>query len=124
MPLDPKRLRHWFAAAALSVLAVSLAYYLYGRLRAGRNLERASGSLGIEIQQSTQGFTLSKSEAGRTIFTVHAARAVQFKEGGRAELHNVSILVYGRRSDRFDQISGDNFEYDPKSGDIIAHGDV
>ena len=124
MPLDPKRLRHWFAAAALSVLAVSLAYYLYGRLRAGRNLERVSGSLGIEIQQSTQGFTLSKSEAGRTIFTVHAARAVQFKEGGRAELHNVSILVYGRRSDRFDQISGDHFEYDPNSGDIIAHGDV
>jgi lipopolysaccharide export system protein LptA len=124
MPLDPKRLRHWFAAVAFSVIAVSLAYYLYGRLRAARNLERVSGSMGIEVQQSTQGFTLSKSEAGRTIFTVHAARAVQFKEGGRAELHNVSILIYGRRSDRFDQISGDNFEYDPNSGDITAHGDV
>jgi len=36
----------------------------------------------------------------------------------------VSILVYGRRSDRFDQIHGDNFEYDPNSGDIVAHGDV
>lgn len=122
--MNSKRLRRWFAAVALCVIAVSLAYYLYARLRARSGLDRISGSMGIEIQQSTQGFTLSKSEAGRTIFTVHAAKAVQYKEGGRAELHNVSILIYGRRSDRFDQISGDNFEYDPNSGDITAHGDV
>jgi hypothetical protein len=124
MPLDPKRLRRWFAAAAIFVIAISLAYYLYGRIHVWRVVERAPGKMGVEIQQSTQGFTLSKSEAGRTIFTVHASNAVQYKEGGRAELHDVSILVYGRRSDRFDQIHGDNFEYDPKSGDIIAHGDV
>ena len=124
MPLDPKRLRRWFAAAAVFVVAISLAYYLYGRIHQWRVVERAPGKLGVEIQQSTQGFTMSKSEAGRTIFTVHASNAVQYKEGGRAELHDVSILVYGRRSDRFDQIQGDNFEYDPNSGDIIAHGDV
>jgi len=124
MPLDPKRLRRWFAAAAILVIAISLSYYLYGRLRAWRVVEHAPGKLGIEVQQSTQGFTLSKSEGGRTLFTVHASKAVQYKEGGRAELHNVSILVYGRRSDRFDQIYGDSFEYDPNSGDIIAHGDV
>jgi len=124
MPLDPKRLRRWFAAAAVFVVAISLAYYLYGRIHVWRVVERAPGKMGIEIQQSTQGFSLSKSEAGRTIFTVHASKAVQYKEGGRAELHDVSILVYGRRSDRFDQIHGDNFEYDPNSGDIIAHGAV
>jgi lipopolysaccharide export system protein LptA len=124
MPLDPKRLRRWFAAAAIFVIAVSLAYYLYGRLRTWRVVERVPGKMGIEVQQSTQGFTLSKSEAGRTIFTVHASNAVQYKEGGRAELHDVNILVYGHRSDRFDQISGDHFEYDPNSGDIIAHGEV
>jgi len=124
MPLDPKRLRRWFAAAAVFVVAISLAYYLYGRLHVWRVVERVPGKMGVEVQQSTQGFSLSKSEAGRTIFTVHASKAVQYKEGGRAELHDVSILVYGRRSDRFDQIHGDNFEYDPNSGDIIAHGDV
>ena len=124
MPLDPKRLRRWFAAAAIFVIAVSLAYYLYGRIRTWRAVERAPVKMGVEVQQSTQGFTLSKSEAGRTIFTVHASKAVQYKEGGRALLRDVNILVYGRRSDRFDQISGDNFEYDPNSGDIIAHGEV
>jgi len=124
MPLDPKRLRRWFAAVAILVIAVSLAYYLYGRLRTWRVVERAPGTLSVEVQQSTQGFTLSKSEAGRTIFTVRASSAVQYKEGGRALLHDVNILVYGHRSDRFDQISGDNFEYDPNSGDITAHGEV
>ncbi|HYN14576.1 MAG TPA: LPS export ABC transporter periplasmic protein LptC [Terriglobales bacterium] len=124
MPLDPKRLRRWFAAAAIFVIAISLAYYLYGRIHAWRVAEHAPGKMGLEVQQSTQGFTLSKSEAGRTIFTVHASNAVQYKEGGRAELRDVSILVYGRRSDRFDQIHGDNFEYDPNSGDIVAHGEV
>ena len=124
MPLDPKRLRRWFAAAAILVIVVSLAYYFYARLHVWRVVEQVPGSMSVEVQQSTQGFTLSKSEAGRTIFTVRASNAVQYKEGGRAELHNVSILVYGRRSDRFDQIHGDNFEYDPNSGDIIAHGDV
>ena len=102
MPLDPKRLRRWFAAAAVFVVAISLAYYLYGRLHVWRVVERMPGKMGVEVQQSTQGFSLSKSEAGRTIFTVHASKAVQYKEGGRAELHDVSILVYGRRSDRFD----------------------
>ena len=124
MPLDPKRLRRWFAGAAVFVIAISLAYYLYGRIHVWRVVERVPGKMGVEVQQSTHGFTMSKSEAGRTIFTVHASNAVQYKEGGRAELHDVSILIYGRRSDRFDQIHGDNFEYDPNSGDIVAHGDV
>jgi lipopolysaccharide export system protein LptA len=124
MPLDPKRLRRWFAAVVILVIAISLAYYLYARLHLWRVVERGPDKMGVEVQQSTQGFTLSKSAAGRTIFTVHASKAVQYKEGGRAELHDVSILVYGRRSDRFDQIQGKSFEYDPKSGDIIARGEV
>jgi lipopolysaccharide export system protein LptA len=124
MPLDPKRMRRWFAAVAIFVIAISLAYYLYGRIHVWRIAERAPSTMGVEVQQSTQGFTLSKSEAGRTIFTVHASNAVQYKQGGKAELHGVSILVYGRHSDRFDQIYGDSFEYDPNSGDIIAHGEV
>lgn len=124
MPLEPKRLRRWFAAAAIFVIGISVAYYLYARIHVWRAIESAPAKMGIDIQQSTQGFTLSKSEAGRTIFTIHASKAVQYKEGGRAQLRDVSILVYGRRSDRFDQIHGDDFQYDPNSGDIIANGEV
>ena len=39
------------------------------------------------------------------------------KEGGKAELRDVSIVVYGRQSNRYDQIYGDDFAYDPKTGE-------
>jgi lipopolysaccharide export system protein LptA len=55
---------------------------------------------------------------------VSASKAVQFKQGGRAELHNVKIIVYGKDAGRFDRISGDDFEYDPASGNVSAKGTV
>ena len=49
---------------------------------------------------------------------------MQYKSGGRAELHDVTITLYGRDSSRFDQIYGADFEYDPQSGDVIGKGQV
>ena len=81
-------------------------------------------SSAFDIQQTSDGFSLSKSEAGRTIYTIRASKAVQFKAGGHADLQNVHIVVYGRTHDRYDQIYGDQFTYDPQSGDIKAVGEV
>ena len=80
-------------------------------------LRNLPGKVGIDIQQTSEGFTMSKSEGGRTLFTIHASKATQFKAGGHATLHDVYIIVYGRQSDRFDRISGDDFDYDQQSGD-------
>src|SRR5208337_1008801 len=55
---------------------------------------------------------------------VSASKAVQFKGGGRAELHDVKIVVYGKDAGRFDRITGDDFEYDPGSGNVSAKGTV
>src|SRR5581483_11221223 len=63
-------------------------------------------------------------EGGRTIFTIRASQATQYKPGGRAELRGVHILVYGRRANRFDQIYGEQFDYDPQSGNVSAMGEV
>ena len=49
---------------------------------------------------------------------------MQFKKGGHADLKNVHIVVYGKAHDRFDQIYGKEFTYDPQSGDISAMGEV
>src|SRR5581483_2295586 len=119
-----KRLRTWFAVTAITLLAVVVGFYLYGRIRSRRAVANLQQKLGIDIQQSTEGFTLSKSQGGHTVFRVHASKAVQYKQGGRAELHDVSIVVYGREVDRFDQIYGSDFEYDPSSGNITAQGEV
>lgn len=124
MSLNPHRLRLWLATAAILLAALVAGFYFYGRMRVRRALKEVPKNLGLNIQQSTQGFTLSKSEAGHTLFTIHASRAVQYKEGGKAELRDVSIVVYGRQSNRYDQIYGDDFEYDPRSGEVTAKGDV
>ena len=98
--------------------------YFYASWRVQNALKEVPGKIGLNVRQSAQGFTVSRSEAGRTIFKIQASKAVQFKEGARAELHDVMITLYGRDSSRFDQIYGTDFEYDPQSGDVSAKGEV
>src|SRR5882757_4104991 len=124
MPLSISRLRRWFAAAAIFVCIVVLGTYFYARRRVQNALKQVPEKIGLNIQQSANGFTISKSEQGRTLFKLQASKAIQFKLGGRAELHDVTITLYGRDSSRFDQIYGTDFEYDPQSGDVIGKGQV
>ena len=106
------------------MLAVVTGAYFYASWRVRNALKEVPGKIGLNVQQSAQGFTVSRSEAGRTIFTIQASKAVQFKQGDRAELHDVMITLYGHDSSRFDQIYGADFEYDPQSGDVSAKGEV
>ncbi len=69
-------------------------------------------------------FNISQSDGKRTLFTVQASDVKEFKLNGNAELHKVSIILYGRDSSRFDQIYGDDFAYNQKTGDVTAKGDV
>jgi len=124
MPLSVSRLRRWFAAGAFGLLLLVAAVYFYARHQAQNALRDVPGKIGLEVQQSAQGFTVSRSEQGHTLFKVQASKAVQFKEGGRTELHDVTITLYGRDSTRFDQIYGADFEYDPQSGDVVGKGQV
>jgi lipopolysaccharide export system protein LptA len=124
MPAHLSRLRRWFAGATIvAVLAVAGAYF-YARHHIQNALKEIPEKIGLEIKQSATGFTVSKSEQGRTLFTIQASKAVQFKQGGHAELHDVQITLYGSDSSRFDQIRGADFEYDQPSGKVTAKGEV
>src|SRR4051812_35346283 len=124
MRSDPKRLRTWFAASAVFIVLVVAGFYFYARWRVHHAIQHAAQKLQIDIKQSTEGFTLSKSEGGRTLFSIHAKRAEQYKDAGRAVLHEVNIIIYGDNSNRFDQIYGSEFAYDPNTGDVTAAGQV
>ncbi len=124
MPINIPRLRWWFAALAIALIVVVTGFYFYARMRMRRAFHDIPQKIGINVQQSTTGWTFSKSEGGRTIFTVHASQAVQYKGGGRAELKDVNIIVYGRQANRYDQIYGSDFEYDPQTKVIAAKGEV
>src|SRR5271157_5163858 len=117
-------LRRWFAVIAIVMIATVAGMDFYAQWRLRKVLRDVPAKLGLNIQQTAEGFSISKSVEGRTQFTVSASKAVQFKEGGRAELHNVKIVIYGKDASRFDRITGDDFEYDPASGNVGAKGKV
>src|SRR5208337_2832804 len=118
------RLRRWFALGAILMIATVAGMYFYARWSLRKAIHNIPAKIGLDIQQTAEGFSISKSIEGRTLFTVSASKAVQFKGGGRAELHNVKIVVYGKDASRFDRITGDDFEYDPASGNVSAKGTV
>ncbi|MFZ0951933.1 MAG: LptA/OstA family protein [Candidatus Sulfotelmatobacter sp.] len=124
MPLPIYRLRRWLAVIAVLFTATVSGMYFYARLRQRNVLKEIPNKIGIDIKQTANGFQFSKSDGKRTLFTVQAGSLKQFQLDGSAELRNVSVILYGRDSSRFDQIYGDDFSYDKKSGNITAHGDV
>ena len=124
MTLPVSRLRRWFALGAILMVMTVAGMYFYAQWRVRQLVHVIPAKIGLDIQQTAEGFSISKSAEGRTLFTVSASKAVQFKGGGRVELHNVKIVVYGKDASRFDQITGDDFEYDPASGDVNAKGTV
>ena len=124
MPLKVYRLRRLLAATAVLLTLVVTGMYFYARSRATNVLKQIPGKIGYDIKQTASGFQFSKSDGKRTLFTVQASNVKQFKLDGNAELHNVSIVLYGRDSSRFDQIYGDDFAFNQKTGDVTAKGDV
>jgi len=118
------QVRKWLAVSAVVLIAgIGLSYWI-DRSRNIPTLHNIPKQLGIDIQQTSEGFSLSKSEGGHTLYTIRASKAVQFKAGGHAELHDVHIVVYGRNHDRYDEIYGDQFSFDPQTGDVKAAGEV
>ena len=118
------QVRKWLAIGGIVLAAgVAVAYWI-ASYRVPPALHNVPSKLGIDIQQTSEGFSLSKSEGGRTLYTIRASKAVQFKSGGRADLHDVHIVVYGHTHDRYDQIYGNQFTYNPQTGDVNAVGEV
>ena len=124
MALPVSRLRRWFALGAILMIGTVAGMYFYARWRVSKAVHDIPAKIGLDIQQTAEGFSISNSREGRTQFKVSASKAVQFKEGGRAELHDVKIVIYGKDSSRFDRITGDDFEFDRVSGDVSAKGTV
>jgi len=124
VPLPIYRLRRWLAVIAVLFTAVVAGMYFYARLRQHSVLKGFPGKIAFDIKQTASGFQFSKSESGRTVFTIRAKAVKEFKLNGRAELHDVNVILYGRDTSRFDQIYGDDFTFDPTSGNVTAKGEV
>lgn len=120
------------AALAVVLVAAVAGFYAYGRYKTAKAIHDLPSKLGVDIHQTTQGFTFTKSDGGRRIFSISAGRAVQLKQGQLAELHDVRIVIFGRgntgtpgtQDNTYDQIYGKEFRYDPETGEVSAPGEV
>jgi lipopolysaccharide export system protein LptA len=121
--MSVERLRVWLLVGAALLVAVIAAFLGYAHYRAHRFLTELPAKLGIDVTRETNAFTYSQSMGGRTVYTIHAAKAIQHKDG-KYTLHDVGIVVYGRDSNRADRIYGSEFEYDQKNQVARAVGEV
>ena len=124
MTLPVYRLRGILAVTAVILTLAVAGMYFYARSKATNVLKTIPNKIGLDIKQTAHGFQFSKSDGKRTLFTVEASDVKEFKLNSNAQLHNVNIVLYGRDSSRYDQISGDDFAYNQKTGDVTAMGDV
>jgi lipopolysaccharide export system protein LptA len=84
-----------------------------------------ASKLGVTMTDSTIGFSRSRSDGSRTLYTIKAARWERVpNSNGVFALHDVSIVLYGKKGDRSDRIYGDEFEYDQDAGMMRAKGVV
>ncbi len=119
-----ERLRMVLVGLGVLAVAVILAALGYTRWQTRRIARDLPAKLGIQIQQSTEGFTYSKTEQGRTVFTLHAANALQYRAGGHAILHDVRIQIFNPKDGSSNTVSGEQFEYDPQTGIVRAAGEA
>jgi lipopolysaccharide export system protein LptA len=118
------RLRRWLLAGVVALLLILAGLISYTRFKARKLLTDLPHRLGADIKSETNGFTWSQSVKGHTIFTAHAARAIQHANG-KTTLRDVAITLYGPvGSNRRDSIRGDEFEYDEPNGIVRAMGEV
>jgi lipopolysaccharide export system protein LptA len=118
------RVRRWLAAGAILLVLVLVGVLGYARYKTRGLLKNLPHRLGVDIKSETNGYTWSQSVKGHTLFTVHAAKAIQ-RENGKTTLHDVAITIYGPvGSNRTDSIKGAEFEYDQPNGVIRATGEV
>lgn len=81
-------------------------------------------SLPSNVHQQLSGYSFTRSDGGRQIFTVHAARTVAFKQGGTTVLEDVYVEVFGQTGNRRDILRTRRCDYNTESGDLFSSGTV
>ncbi len=107
---------------AITVTIVVLTYWRSVSRREG--LVRPPQPVPSDVHQQLSGYTFTRSDEGRQIFTVHAARTVAFKQGGATVLEDVYVEVFGKTGDRRDILRTRRCDYNQQSGDLFSSGTV
>lgn len=121
---EAHRYARFSAAAAVAITLVAGGYFARRYLQARRAARNAPPPVPAEVQKASEGFSFSKQDGDRTIFTVRASRATQFKDDNRAILEDVWVTIYGATGARADNIRTHSCDFNQATGDVVCSGDV
>src|SRR3989337_361041 len=119
-----EKLRRLALVGAVTVGLVLAATYGWRRWQAHEARRGMKVDLAADVEQQAEKFSVSRSEEGRTLFTVQASRTTE-RTGKTTVLENVVATIHGRRGDRADEIRTGRCEYDEGgTGEIFCPGEV
>ena len=121
---EAARYARWAAFAAALIAFVVVAMYGERLLREARARRHRPSAVPASVQQQSAQFSFSKVEQDRTVFTIRASRATQYKDQNRALLEDVWITLYGKDGKRNDNIHTRECSYEPSTGAVRCEGDV
>lgn len=120
---EAARYARWAATAAGLIALLVVGFYVTRAIRAARR-HNAPAQVPPSVQQQVQTFTYNGMEGNRTLFTIRASRATEFKADSPALLEDVWISIYGREGDRNDSIHTQQCSYAQKTGGVQCKGQV
>jgi LPS export ABC transporter protein LptC len=121
---EARRYARWSAAAAILLAVIVAGVYLRRVWQARLAEKKAPPAVPATVEQRSAEFSFSKVEGQRTIYTVRASRATEFKEGSRNLLEDVSITVYGKKGERNDTLRTRACDFISSTGKITCVGEV
>ncbi len=118
------RYARWAASAAVVITVLVGGMFAHRAGQAARARKEAPPAVPASVQQRSAEFSFSKVEGDRTLFTVRASRATEFKQGNNSLLEEVSITIFGRTGQRADKIHTKSCEYNSSTGQVVCRGEV
>ncbi|HET7214059.1 MAG TPA: LptA/OstA family protein [Terriglobia bacterium] len=76
------------------------------------------------VNQQLSGVTFTRSDQGRRLFVIHAARTLAYKQGGSTVLKDVYVEYFGQSGNRYDILRTPEGIYNPATGNLSTPGDV
>jgi lipopolysaccharide export system protein LptA len=121
---EAARYARWSAMVAGLIALVVIGVYSRRAILDSEARKSSPKSVPSTVQQQSDEMTFSKVEGDRTIFTVRASHATEYKDQNSYLLEDVWVTIYGRDGNRNDNIHTRECSYQPKTGAVRCQGDV
>jgi LPS export ABC transporter protein LptC len=121
---EAARYARWAAITAGVIALVVIGVYSRRAIRESEARKSGPKAVPSSVQQQSDQMTFSKVEGDRTIFTVRASHATEYRDQNSYLLEDVWVTIYGRDGNRNDNIHTRECSYQPKTGAVRCQGDV